>query len=48
LPAGFENFIEELGVPITDEKSFKAPSTPPEIERIVEVAKKHVINFYQV
>jgi hypothetical protein len=26
-------------------RSFKAPSTPPEIERIVEVAKKHVINF---
>jgi quercetin dioxygenase-like cupin family protein len=45
LPAGFENFIEQLGVPITDEKNFKAPSTPPEIERIVEVAKKNAIIF---
>src|SRR6188472_2613932 len=36
LPAGFENFIEELGVPITDEECFKASSTPPEVERIDE------------
>ena len=40
IPAGFENFIEELGVPITDEKSFIPPSDtpPPDIGRIVEIS----------
>ena len=47
LPAGFENFIEELGVPIVDEKSFIPPagSTPRDIRRIIEISKKHGIIF---
>ena len=48
IPAGFENFIEELGVPIADEKSFISSSDtphPPDIGRIVEISKNHGINF---
>ena len=47
IPAGFESFVEELGVPITDEKSFIPPSDipPPDIGRIVEISKNHGIIF---
>ena len=47
IPAGFENFVEELGVPIADEKSFipSSDTAPPDIGRIVEVSKKHRIIF---
>ena len=44
LPAGFESFIEQLGVPITDEE-FQSSFSTPKIERIVEVAKKNGIIF---
>ena len=54
IPAGFESFIEELGVPITDEKSFIPPSDipPPDIGRIVEisirVAYLNPVRFYGI
>jgi quercetin dioxygenase-like cupin family protein len=46
LPAGFENFVQELGIPSTNEMSFvPPPSTSPDLERIDEIAKKHGIIF---
>ena len=44
-PAGFENFAEELGIVITDEGSFSSPSSPLNIDKIVEISNKHGITF---
>lgn len=45
VPAGLENFFEDAGIAFTDEKSFTAPSSPPDIARIVDTSRKHGI-FY--
>ncbi len=40
-PPGFERFFQELRVPITDPSSHTAPSAPPDLNRLIEVAKKY-------
>lgn len=45
VPAGLENFFEEAGVAMTDEKHFAPQSSPPNIAKLVDVSKKHGI-FY--
>jgi hypothetical protein len=40
IPAGFEDFFKELGVPVTDEKNFTLLPYPYEIDRIIEISKK--------
>lgn len=45
VPAGLENFFEEAGIPIADEKRFTPPSSPIDIARIVDVSEKHGIYY---
>ena len=45
IPAGLENFFEDAGIAFTDEKTFTAPSSPPDIAKIVDISRKHGI-FY--
>jgi quercetin dioxygenase-like cupin family protein len=49
IPSGFENFVEELGIPmmVDDEKSFipPPPSNLPDIENIIKVSNKNDIIF---
>jgi quercetin dioxygenase-like cupin family protein len=40
-PAGVEQFVEELGTPTGDST---APPPPPDVERIVRVARQHGID----
>ncbi len=40
-PAGFENFFEEIGVEITDRESFKPPTSPPDLNKILEASKRY-------
>jgi hypothetical protein len=44
IPAGLENFFEELGVPVADERNFTPP--PPnryDIDKIVDISKHGII-----
>jgi hypothetical protein len=45
IPAGFENFFEELGVPVTDDKSFTPRTDPLDIARLVDVSTKHGVIY---
>jgi quercetin dioxygenase-like cupin family protein len=40
-PAGFENFVAEVGAPATDAASPPPPPGPAEIEHLVTVARKY-------
>jgi quercetin dioxygenase-like cupin family protein len=40
-PAGHERFFAELGVPV----GAPAPAGPPDVERVVEIARRHGIQF---
>ncbi len=42
-PAGLEKFFEEVGEPVTDPSS--PPEGPPDIERLVAVARKYGIKI---
>ncbi len=41
VPAGFEGFFEEAGVPRTDLSSPPPPPTPEELQRMVELGRKY-------
>jgi quercetin dioxygenase-like cupin family protein len=41
VPAGFEGFFEEAGVPGTDLSSPPPPPTPEELQRMVELGRKY-------
>ena len=45
IPAGFENFVEELGILVTDKSNFTPPSGPFDIDSIVEISRNHGITF---
>jgi hypothetical protein len=45
IPAGLEDFFKELGVPVTDEKNFTLLPYPYEIDRIIEISKKHGVTY---
>jgi quercetin dioxygenase-like cupin family protein len=40
-PAGFEKFFEEIGVQIKDRESFQPPTTPPDLNKILEASKRY-------
>lgn len=45
IPAGFENLFKELGIPIADEQSFTPPSDPYDIDKIVDISRKHGVIY---
>jgi quercetin dioxygenase-like cupin family protein len=45
VPAGFEGFFEEAGVPATDLSSPPPPPTPEELQRMVELGRKYETEY---
>jgi hypothetical protein len=43
VPGGFDRFLIELGVPITDSAS-QLPE-PPDMQRVMEICAKHNVSF---
>jgi quercetin dioxygenase-like cupin family protein len=46
IPAGFENFVEELGIHITDESNFTPPSTPFDIDKFLKYQGNMVLHMF--
>lgn len=45
VPAGFEGFFEEAGVPSTDLSSPPPPPTPEQLQRMVELGRKYETEY---
>ena len=45
VPAGFEGFFEEAGVPGTDLSSPPPPPTPEDLQRMVELGRKYETEY---
>lgn len=41
VPAGFEHFFEEVGEPASDASTPPAPSDPPDLGHLIEVAQRY-------
>lgn len=45
VPGGFDRFLAELGIPITDPANPPVPSGPPDMQRVMEICARHNVSF---
>ena len=45
VPGGFDRFLLELGVPMTDSASPARVPEPPDMQQVMEICARHNVNF---